>query len=68
MERPALFCQRHTVRAAVEEDDAQDRFELAHLLRDSAGGHSQLFGGTAEIQMAARHLERVKGVQWRQRG
>ena len=50
---------------ARKEVQAEMRFQLADLLRDSALGHAKLFGGKAKIQVTRRGLEGAQTVQRR---
>ena len=58
---PAFGGERHAARVALEQRDAQARFELADVVADRAGREVQFLGGVGEVLVAGGRFERGEG-------
>ncbi|MNS90195.1 hypothetical protein D3C72_1242340 [compost metagenome] len=58
--------EHHAARQALEQHDAQPRFQLFHVVADGAGRHVQFFARALEAFMAGGGLEGVQGGEWGQ--
>jgi hypothetical protein len=61
---PPCRCQGEPRVAALQQGNAEQVLEFAHLLTDGAVRDAQLLRRVAHVQVPADRLERTQGVQW----